>query len=54
MQLTGDDGRRILCNVEYNQLHALLVAAGDSRGDANDASGYSVYPGNPTQLKPQS
>ena len=36
MQLTGDDGRRILCNVEYNQLDALLVAAGDSHGDAND------------------
>lgn len=50
MQLTGDDGRRILCNVEYNQLHALLVAAGDSRGDANDASGYSAYPGNTNQL----
>ena len=34
MQLTGTDGRSLLCNVEYNQLHALLVAAGDSRGDA--------------------
>ena len=29
---------------------SLLVAAGDSRGDANDASGYSVYPGNTNQL----
>ena len=36
MQLTGGDGRSILCNVEYNQLSAMLVAAGDSGGDTND------------------
>ena len=24
----------------------MLVAAGDSRGDTNDTSGYSPYPGN--------
>ena len=50
MQLTGGDGRGILCNVEYNQLSAMLVAAGDSSGDTNDASGYSPYPGNTNQL----
>jgi len=50
MQLTRADGRSILCNVEYNQLHALLVEAGNSRGDANNASGFSAYPGNTNQL----
>ena len=50
MQLTGGDGRSILCNVEYNQLSAMLVSAGDSRGDTNDTSGYSPYPGNTNQL----
>ena len=28
MQLTGGDGRSILCNVEYNQLHATAVSRG--------------------------
>jgi len=51
MQLSSAaTGRRVTCNVEYNQLHALLVSTVDSRGDVNDDSGYSAYPGNCNQL----
>ena len=51
MQLQGGtQGRKVTCNVEYNQLHALLVATVDRRGDVNDWSGFSPYPGNCNQL----
>jgi UDP-sugar pyrophosphorylase len=39
-------GRSLTLNVEYNQLDALLRAAGHPEGDAPDASGSSPYPGN--------
>lgn len=46
------DGRRVLANVEYNQLEPLLRAAsGGDRGDDPDpATGFSPYPGNCNQL----
>ena len=50
MQLSSAAGRRVTCNVEYNQLHALLASTVDSRGDVNDDTGYSAYPGNCNQL----
>mmetsp|Transcript_32712 Transcript_32712/g.63830 ORF Transcript_32712/g.63830 Transcript_32712/m.63830 type:complete len:646 (+) Transcript_32712:54-1991(+) len=37
--------KTLTCNVEYNQLDALMKAAGYA-GDEADASGFSPYPGN--------
>jgi UDP-sugar pyrophosphorylase len=45
-QLTHADGRKMVCNVEYNQLEPLLLASGHAAGDVNDeATGFSPYPG---------
>ena len=41
---------RVVANVEYNQLDALVRASLDSRGDVSDATGWSPYPGNCNQL----
>lgn len=49
-QLTHEDGRRMVINVEYNQLDPLLRATGHVDGDVNDETGYSPYPGNINQL----
>lgn len=49
-QLTHSDGRRMVINVEYNQLDPLLRATGHVDGDANDDTGYSPFPGNINQL----
>ena len=46
----ASDGRRVVANVEYNQLDALVRASLDSRGDVSDATGWSPYPGNCNQL----
>ena len=48
--LTHDDGRRMVANVEYNQLEPLLHASGHADGDVNEADGYSKYPGNINEL----
>ena len=45
-QLTHEDGRRMVINVEYNQLDPLLRATGHVDGDVNDKTGYSPFPGN--------
>ena len=51
MQLQGGtQGRKVTCNVEYNQLEPLLVASGHTEGDVNEANGYSRYPGNINQI----
>lgn len=49
-RLVRSDGSAITCNVEYNQLEPLLLASGHAEGDANDASGFSPFPGNINQL----
>jgi UDP-sugar pyrophosphorylase len=49
-KLTRADGSAMTVNVEYNQLDPLLRACGWADGDANDASGYSPFPGNINQL----
>ncbi|KAH9307627.1 hypothetical protein KI387_035538, partial [Taxus chinensis] len=48
-QLTHSDGRRMVINVEYNQLDPLLRATGHIDGDVNDETGYSPFPGNINQ-----
>jgi hypothetical protein len=37
--LAHGDGRRVVCNVEYNQLEPLLLATGHAAGDVNEARG---------------
>ena len=37
-QLTHADGRKMVCNVEYNQLEPLLLSAGFKEGDVNEVS----------------
>ncbi|GBG63393.1 hypothetical protein CBR_g38016 [Chara braunii] len=49
-ELTHTDGRRMVINVEYNQLDPLLRATGRPEGDVNDESGFSPFPGNINQL----
>ncbi|CAM9480370.1 unnamed protein product, partial [Phaeothamnion confervicola] len=50
-KLTHADGRTMTINVEYNQLHPLLMATGSGEGDVNDpCTGYSKFPGNINQL----
>jgi UDP-sugar pyrophosphorylase len=44
-QLTHSDGRKMVCNVEYNQLEPLLLSSGHTEGDANGPDGFSPYPG---------
>eukprot|EP01083_Nonionella_stella_P242965 847070_1 len=44
--LSHTDGRRMTCNVEYNQLDALLKGTINPEGDVADKSGMSPYPGN--------
>ena len=44
-QLTHSDGRKMVCNVEYNQLEPLLLSSGHIEGDANGPDGFSPYPG---------
>ncbi|GAQ87502.1 UTP--glucose-1-phosphate uridylyltransferase [Klebsormidium nitens] len=50
-RLTHKDGRKIVINVEYNQLDPMLRSSGYPDGDVNDPStGFSPYPGNINQL----
>ena len=51
-KLSHDDGvRTMVCNVEYNQLEPMLLAAGFSEGDVNEAdTGFSKFPGNINQF----
>jgi len=49
-RLVREDGTSMTCNVEYNQLEPLLLASGFPEGDVNDASGFSMFPGNINQL----
>eukprot|EP00252_Welwitschia_mirabilis_P014024 TRINITY_DN31047_c0_g1_i1.p1 TRINITY_DN31047_c0_g1~~TRINITY_DN31047_c0_g1_i1.p1 ORF type:complete len:631 (+),score=128.57 TRINITY_DN31047_c0_g1_i1:247-2139(+) len=49
-QLSHNDGRKMVINVEYNQLDPLLRATGHPDGDVNDKTGYSPFPGNINQL----
>lgn len=45
----GDASKDLVINVEYNQLEPLLLAA-TGKGDINDESGFSPYPGNANVL----
>ncbi|CAH0374653.1 unnamed protein product [Pelagomonas calceolata] len=45
----GDSSKDLVINVEYNQLEPLLLAA-TGKGDVNDDSGFSPYPGNANVL----
>ena len=49
-KLTHEDGRTMVCNVEYNQLEPLLIASGHPDGDVNEADGLSRFPGNINQI----
>ena len=49
-RLAFPDGSARTLNVEYNQLDPLLRATTHPQGDANDASGFSPFPGNINQL----
>ena len=49
-QLQHDDGRRMVASVEYNQIEPLLIASGFAEGDANEADGFSRFPGNINEL----
>ncbi|KAL7176325.1 hypothetical protein ACSBR2_029799 [Camellia fascicularis] len=49
-KLTHADGRRMVINVEYNQLDPLLRATVNPDGDVNCETGYSPFPGNINQL----
>ena len=40
VQLTHTDGRRMVANVEYNQLEPMLLASGHAEGDVNEARTY--------------
>jgi len=49
-KLEHTDGRKMVCNVEYNQLEPVMIAAGMA-GDVNEeSSGYSKYPGSINEL----
>jgi hypothetical protein len=44
-------GRKIVINVEYNQLDPMLRSSGYADGDVNDPkTGFSPYPGNINQV----
>jgi len=49
-RLDHADGRSMVCNVEYNQLEPMLIAAGFAEGDVNEADGFSRFPGNINQM----
>ncbi|KMZ56900.1 hypothetical protein ZOSMA_8G00440 [Zostera marina] len=49
-RLTHSDGRKLVINVEYNQLDPLLRASGYPERDVNCQTGFSPFPGNINQL----
>lgn len=49
-KLTKEDGSSMVINVEYNQLDPMLRATTYPKGDINDSTGYSPFPGNINQL----
>ena len=49
-KLSHKDGKSMVINVEYNQLDPLLRDTTYPKGDVNDASGFSPFPGNLNQV----
>eukprot|EP00405_Crypthecodinium_cohnii_P049605 CAMPEP_0206601420 /NCGR_PEP_ID=MMETSP0325_2-20121206/46593_1 /ASSEMBLY_ACC=CAM_ASM_000347 /TAXON_ID=2866 /ORGANISM="Crypthecodinium cohnii, Strain Seligo" /LENGTH=428 /DNA_ID=CAMNT_0054113337 /DNA_START=78 /DNA_END=1360 /DNA_ORIENTATION=- len=45
-ELEHQDGRKVMANVEYNQLDPMLRANGHPEGDSNGPDGWSPFPGN--------
>eukprot|EP00039_Didymoeca_costata_P012639 m.183046 g.183046 ORF g.183046 m.183046 type:complete len:621 (-) comp15538_c0_seq18:1175-3037(-) len=50
VKLKKSDGQTMTCNVEYNLLEPMLIAAGHKDGDVAGGDGFSPYPGNMNQL----